>query len=372
MSRQVGSGGLVLLASALIAACGSPTVPTSSSLVVSSIAPVSGSTLGGTLVTITGSNFTEASTVAIGGANANATKFISSTSLTATTGQRAAGVADVVVVSGTQTATLPRAFTYVPPTPVTNTPPVIASIVALGTRINEPQRFADLNEEINVTATVQDAETPVTQLSYDWTSSAGGTFTGTGQTVKWRAPATVPFQAAATLTLTVTERYDSVDEVGLPVTKQNQVSSSIAVSIHDSANEVGSLARQFLLDFSDSSIRDVAYIMRNFQPGCYGTAEETGQVADNRIHFKILSSQIGPAAVTVRFGGFCPFRSKPGDACAQVPSTWNSIFLDDGMPTSVTGVDQVAAVYSKDEQRWRLCDSQYDGHQTGSLRLFMR
>ena len=34
---------------------------------------------------------------------------------------------------------------------------------------------------------------------------------------------------------------------------------------------------------------------------------------------------VGAAAVTVNFGGVCPFRARPGDACAQVPVVWDSI-----------------------------------------------
>ena len=85
------------------------------------------------------------------------------------------------------------------------------------------------------------------------------------------------------------------------------------------------MARQFLLDFSDSSIRDVDYIMRNFEPGCYGTADERQQVQDNRADYRIVDSSVGPATTTVGFGGVCPFRSRPGDACARVPVMWDSV-----------------------------------------------
>ena len=33
-----------------------------------------------------------------------------------------------------------------------------------------------------------DAETPVSDLTFEWTADAG-TFTGTGSSVKWKAPA---------------------------------------------------------------------------------------------------------------------------------------------------------------------------------------
>ena len=56
------------------------------------------------------------------------------------------------------------------------------------------------------------------------------------------------------------------------------MSAAPTLRLHDSVREVGDMARQFLLDFADSSIRDVAYVMRNFEPGCYGTQDETDQV----------------------------------------------------------------------------------------------
>ena len=41
------------------------------------------------------------------------------------------------------------------------------------------------------------------------------------------------------------------------------------------------MARQFLLDFSDSSIRDVDYIMRNF--GSATTCPDVGEVATSAL-----------------------------------------------------------------------------------------
>jgi len=34
----------------------------------------------------------------------------------------------------------------------------------------------------------------------------------------------------------------------------------------------------------------------------------------------------------------------------------------------VDGTDQVSAMYYRDQQRWRLCDSSYDGHYVNTLR----
>jgi hypothetical protein len=286
--------------------------------------------------------------------------------LTAVTAQHAAGVADVVVTSGGKTGSLPLAFTYVAPAATTNTPPVIALLSARGTRPNEPAQFADLDELIDVTAVVTDAESGGSQLTYEWSSNAGGTFTGSGASVKWRAPLSPPvLPLNASLTLTVIERYSSVDDSGLPVTRENRVSRFTTVSVHDSKTEVGDMARQFLLDFSDSSITDVPFILRNFTddvPVCEaGKTSEGIDVANNRRNFRITSSSVGAASVTVNFSGICPFRSLPGDACAQVPVDWRSVNLNTGAAEHVGGTDQVTAVYLPAQNRWRLCSSDFNG-----------
>ena len=101
----------------------SPTQPTT--LTVSSITPASGTTLGGTRITITGSNFAAGATVTVGGVPATDVTVSGSTTLTAVTAQRMAGAADVVVTSGGKTGRLAAGFTYVAPAATTNTPPVI-------------------------------------------------------------------------------------------------------------------------------------------------------------------------------------------------------------------------------------------------------
>ena len=93
------------------------------------------------------------------------------------------------------------------------------------------------------------------------------------------------------------------------------------------------MARQFLLDFSDSNIRDIGYVMRNFNrakcPDPREVDSETDDVTNNRARFRILNSRIGAAVVTINFGGRCPFRNKAGDGCAVVPSFWDSTDLRD-------------------------------------------
>jgi hypothetical protein len=254
------------------------------------------------------------------------------------------------------------------PQPPPNNAPVISSIRIQGTRPNEPPSFADLLESVNVTAEVRDDETPVAQLQFIWSSTVG-TFSGNASAVTWQAPAQATTPADVTLRLEVVERYGPLTA---PTAFEHRVSSSATLRLHDSAKEVGEMSRQFLLDFSDSSIRDVAYIMRNFEPGCYGTADEAAQVAENRAKFRIVSSSVGAPAVTVNFGGVCPFRARSGDACAQVPVMWDSIELSTGVRGVVRGTNQVAAVYVRNRGEWRLCDSQFNGVVPFQMRGFIR
>ena len=262
-----------------------------------------------------------------------------------------------------------------PPPAVQNTPPTIGTFRVQGPAANEPPNFADLGERIEVSATVSDPETAINDLTYRW-SSAVGTFSGAGRAVTWIAPSTTtsPTPIDVALTLEVVETYQSQGRA-----VENRVTGSTTLSLHNSAQEVSALAKQFLDDFSDSNLVDVAYVMRNFEPGCYGTAAETADVTKNRQDFTILEWDIGVPATTVNVGGFCSSRSHPGDACSLVPAYWRSqakrdlynaagtLVMRRGQTMTVTGVDRIAAMYYPAQKRWRLCDSAFSGTNSTSL-----
>src|SRR4029079_14719254 len=103
-----------------------------------------------------------------------------------------------------------------PPPPRPNTPPVINSLVTSSVR-------AEAEQDVTLTASVQDAETPVDQLIFGWSATPlAGTFTGTGAQVRWRAPHQQKSPDTYTVKLDVTERYTSGTQ-----TLQNEVSKSI-------------------------------------------------------------------------------------------------------------------------------------------------
>jgi hypothetical protein len=94
----------------------------SSAPTITKISPNSGSTNGGTAVTITGTNFVSGATVTFGGTAATNVTVVSSTSITATTPAYAAGVVNVMVSDSGGSATLTNGFTYV------GSPPTISKI----------------------------------------------------------------------------------------------------------------------------------------------------------------------------------------------------------------------------------------------------
>jgi hypothetical protein len=90
--------------------------PPSTVLTITSISPNSGTTSGGTQVTITGTNFATGATVSFDGTPATNVNVVSPTSITATTPAHEFGPVNVVVTNpNTQTATLNGGFTYTAP-----------------------------------------------------------------------------------------------------------------------------------------------------------------------------------------------------------------------------------------------------------------
>lgn len=94
----------------------------STSPIVSSLSPTSGTTAGGTAVTITGANFVNGATVTFGGVAATGVSVANSTTIAATTPVHSAGPVDVTVTNpGAASGTLNGGFTYLNPTGPTAT-----------------------------------------------------------------------------------------------------------------------------------------------------------------------------------------------------------------------------------------------------------
>ena len=253
----------------------------------------------------------------------------------------------------------------------TNAPPVISAFTVQGTRSREPANFADLSESVPVTVQVTDAESNASDFQYTWSATLG-TFSGSGRSVTWKAPATADTPLVVTLSLEVVETYASQGK-----SLVNRAARSVTLSLHNSIKEVGDLSRQFLLDFSDSNL-PTPMVMRHFQPGCYGTEAETSDVDANRRDFRITNWTVDLPVTSVNFGGACPIPGRntvQGDACSRVHTDWRSTALRDlgnlpkGQSAETHGVDYISAFYYEDQQRWRLCDSQYIGDSPSFLKL---
>ena len=247
--------------------------------------------------------------------------------------------------------------------PPANTPPVITSIAVQGGGARQPARFANVGESVAVSATVTDAETPAGQLEYHW-SAPLGTFSGSGRSVTWQAPATAATPLAVTLTLRVVERYGSGGSF------QQEVSGTSQVALHDSVREVGDMARRFLTEFSKPQTnQDVQDIMRDFNaarcPDPSQIEAERQDVVRHYTNFFMHGYTIGPAGVTLNFDAACGFRNRPGDACVAVPVSWDSTDQRTNERGQAIGIDHLAAAYSMDDARWWLCSSDFES--TGAL-----
>lgn len=219
--------------------------------------------------------------------------------------------------------------------------------------------MADLGESVDVTATVRDAETNVDELTYQWTATAG-IFTGSGRKVTWTAPPSAVTPLTVTITLKVVELYGHPGEAKI---FSQDVSATQTLSLHDSGKEVGDMSRQFLIDFSTTTLKDADVVMRNFNRAiCPRPSEvdnERDQVVNHYQNYVMNAYTIGPAQVSINFGNSCavPDGFLPADACVAVRVNWDSTGPAGRLPTS--GVDLLTAVYSAPESRWWLCSSRF-------------
>jgi hypothetical protein len=246
-----------------------------------------------------------------------------------------------------------------PPTnqdPPANTRPAIDSITAQGRRPNQPARFADVREMIDVSATVRDPETPVDQLTYQWTATAG-TFISTGRVAIWTAPDSIASPTTVTITLKVIEAFG---HPGQAKTFSHDTTSTVTVSVHDSVKEVGDMSARFLTEFSKPQInRDWRDVMKDFNrdvcPVKSEYDDERRSVEDHIANYVMNTFSVGVPNVRLGFGGTCDF-GLPGDACSSARVMWDSKGPDGGV---TRGTDYLTAVYSTTNDRWWLCSSRY-------------
>jgi len=327
----------------LVTTCSSPINPGPVvEVTIASVTPSTGSPTGGTEVTIRGSGFAVGAAITIGGLAAVDVNVRGSDLITAKTpASPVSGAVDIVATVNGRTATLAGGFRY---EVVSGSAPTIKSIVAQGTRPRQPPLFADYGETIRLTAVVEDVDTPAAQLQYDW-HACGGTVTGSGAQVDWKAPTGV-----SSPTCTIELIVDDGSRIA---------TGSVVVRLHNSLEEIGTLVHNFLNDFADSTVpADIA--VRNFSNSCPGKADELKDVERNRRDYIHISHTYGGSTITVAFGGMC--KTKTADACAITPVEWRSTYIPTGQLEVATGISTISVVYR--DSRWWLCDSSADGAST--------
>ena len=203
-----------------------------------------------------------------------------------------------------------------------------------------------------ITSVVEDAETPLTQLAYQWTASAG-TITGTGAAATWQMPKGITSGVDVVIALTVVDTYDAV--VNNVVVKQQFVvtTTSAPFRVHDSVAEVKALATKFLVDlFGNSSVPPEA-CMVDFADVCAalpeGKINEQQQIVDNRALVVITKAEI--LHQDAKF--FSPTFGTVHSATQYTGHYINSTMID-----STCGDFELTMVYVGN--RWWICESYFN------------
>ena len=242
------------------------------------------------------------------------------------------------------------------PPPRSNDAPVISSLTTDSPRV-------EADGEVAVTAVVQDVETPIDQLSYQWSAApVAGAFTGAGREVRWRAPRLQKTPDLYSLSVLVTERYTSG---GQPA--ENKASKTVEVHYNDSPSEIMRIGMRFLTELFPTFSVSAEEAVQDFTDSCPGKFAELSDVKQNRINFQIQSGTYTDVAITLNgaktsaaVSGICTFVDIPMD-----PSDPNYLRRE-----SVKGICNLTAVY--ENWRWYLCDSRFSGLGTVPLNLRYR
>jgi hypothetical protein len=229
-----------------------------------------------------------------------------------------------------------------PPPPVVNNAPVIRSIRVALSRV-------EVDQEVEVTAEVEDAETNPDQLTYEWSATAG-TFTGTGRTVRWWLPkGATETPVNVTVSLTVVERYTEVVN-SIVLTREQRITQSAApFRAHDSDAELRKISIEFLVHlFGNSTISPSACLV-DFSDSCRGKQDELQDIEHNRKTFVILSAQATVASVSIS--------SDRMSADVIAPCIFRDREIATGHEATSSGDCYLTAVYERD--RWWLCSSSF-------------
>lgn len=260
---------------------------------VTNVAPNTGSTSGGTAVTITGTNFASGATVSFGGTPATNVTVSNSTTITATTPAGNAGAVTVSVTVNSLTGNLANGFTYVASPTVTKVTPaagpaaggtavtITGTNFASGATVNfggTPATNVTVSNSTTITATTP-AGTPgavtvsVTVNSLTGSLATGFTYTttptvtsvtpnqgitagGTAVTISgsnFATGATVMFGTAAATNVVV------VNSTTITASTPPGSAGPVAVSVTNTGSPAGSLANAFTYVAATS----ISYVQSN-------------------------------------------------------------------------------------------------------------
>jgi hypothetical protein len=232
--------------------------------------------------------------------------------------------------------------------PVNNAVPIISNIAV------DVHGRVEIDQDVDVTAAVTDAETPTASLQFNWTANVG-TFTGSGPAVKWRLPkgsASTP--VSVTISLEVVEQYADVDSRGQPTTSTHRVKKSAAAfEVHDSEGELADMAVTFLVDYFGHSEVSPDACLVDFWEDCPGREAEHDDIVNNRKMLTIQSAEAEVARVTF---------TDEDHADIVAPCRFEDTLKSTGKSGVTQGNCLLTGVY--DDGRWWLCDSSFDGVRT--------
>ena len=237
-----------------------------------------------------------------------------------------------------------------------NTAPVVKAIAASETRI-------EVGTPVTLTATVEDAETPIDNLTFSWTFPAGTTnATGNGRVIAWTPSADLKTPGDFDISVTVTERYTANG-----VQAENKATSAMTLHVNNSPKELAEMSLKFLGDFANSKL-SADQCLGDFSettPTCArGKKDERDDIIDNRHDFEIVASTLRHTGLTISADKlsatvhtFCSFTSK-----VISPNPVDESCANGACPLgSIQGPNQgdcfTTNVYEKG--RWWICESHY-------------
>jgi hypothetical protein len=204
---------------------------------------------------------------------------------------------------------------------------------------------AEVGKSITVKVPISDSGAGT--ITYDW-SATGGTFSGTGASVKWTAPKGQPTPATYKLTVKVTQDYTVQTSTG-PQTHTTTSTESANVYVNDSPREISNLVLEFLGRFSNINV-PAEVCVSTFSDNCPGKAAELSDIQNDRTNYSdIVAEHYSIDNISLN--------TDLTHADIEGPCGWTSIKKADSSTETVSGTCALTAVY--EDHEWRLCDSKF-------------